>query len=412
MKLGFCIVAFVVGCLCAVLIRTTDSADKAIEAKAKTLTVSKSEPDLKTDTTPQPMQLKITEEAYGEFDDETSIAKFTCTNVNGLSFEVIEYGATITAITIPDREGNFENVVLSCEGLDGYQACTSYFGAAVGRFCNRIAGSKFSLNGREYVLSANDGPNHLHGGEVGFDKRIWSTEEIVDADAVGVRMSLISEDGDQGYPGNCTVSVTYLLDNDNQLTVEFAAESDSETPVNLTNHTYWNLDGAGEGLIVDHVLQIESDQILEFNDQNLPTGRVLDVNGTRFDFSSANKIISADVEAIGDEPGVDPKEKFSGYDHNFCLRSQSGSLAAAALVYSPKSGRQLEIATTQPGVQFYTGNFLDGQPGSGGFEKHSAFCLETQHYPDSPNQPEFPSTVLGPGKPLKQTTVFKFSVVQ
>jgi aldose 1-epimerase len=413
MKLGFCFAAFVIGCLCAVLIRTNDSSADAHKTEDIALTVPNSAGDANNDKVGESdsAQLKIAKELFGELEDGRPVSKFICTNVNGLSFEIIEYGATVIAVNAPDRSGKFQNIALSCEGLEGYQACTSYFGASVGRYCNRIANSTFSLDGKTFQLSANDGANHLHGGQVGFDRRLWATEEIVDADAVGVRMTLVSEDGDQGFPGNCTVSVTYLLNNDDELSIEFVAESDAATPINLTNHTYWNLAGAGDSPIYDHVLNIQADQILEFDDQNLPTGKLVDVLGTRYDFTSPRSIYNSAATDSGDSRTDDPAEGFAGYDHNFCLRSQSGNLAAAARVYSPKSGRQLEIKTTEPGLQFYTGNFLDGLPGSGGFEKHTGFCLETQHYPDSPNHPEFPSTILRPGSQFKKTTVISFSVV-
>lgn len=414
MKLGFCFAAFVIGCLCAVLIRTNDSTADANKTEDNALTVPNSDADFNAEDAVEMdfARLKIVKELFGELEDGKTVSKFICTNVNGVSFEIIEFGATVIAVNTPDRDGQFDNIALSCEGLEGYQACTSYFGASVGRYCNRIANSKFTLDGKIFELSANDGTNHLHGGKVGFDRRLWATEEIVDSDAVGVRMTLTSEDGDQGFPGNCKVSVTYLLSNDNQLSIEFVAESDAATPINLTNHTYWNLDGAGDSPIYDHVLNIESDRILEFDDQNLPTGQYVDVKGTRYDFTAPRPIHKPMSSESVDGDAAEPADDFAGYDHNFCLRSQSGNLAPAARVYSPGSGRQMEIKTTEPGLQFYTGNFLDGLPGSGGFEKHTGFCLETQHYPDSPNQPEFPSTILRPGTQFKKTTVISFSVVE
>lgn len=414
MKLGFCFAAFVIGCLCAVLIRTNDTTAEANKTEASNpLATSKdAQYDIRPNTADSdPMQLKIVKELYGALDDGRSVSKFVCTNSNGLSFEIVEYGATVIAVNTPDREGEFANIALSCEGLDGYRACTSYFGASVGRYCNRVANGRFVLDGKTIELSVNDGVNHLHGGKVGFDQRLWSSEEIVDADAVGVRMSLVSEDGDQGFPGNCTVSVTYLLNNDDELSIEFTAACDAATPINLTNHTYWNLDGAGVSRIYNHVLSIEADQVLELDEQDLPTGGYVDVQNTRFDFTSPRTIHPFNLGSSVGEAVSEAVGKFAGYDNNFCLRSQTGVLMPGARLYSPASGRQLNIKTTEPGLQFYTGNFLDGLPGSGGFERHTGLCLETQHYPDSPNHAEFPSTILRPGKPFKKTTIISFSVV-
>jgi aldose 1-epimerase len=315
---------------------------------------------------------------------------------------MIDLGATVTAFRAPDKDGLVEDITLSCNDIEGYEACTSFFGSTVGRYCNRIAKGKFSIDGVESTLATNNGENHLHGGKVGFDKRIWKAEELLDKDAkfVGLRFKLESADGDEGYPGKLNVAVEYILNNDNELKVEFTATTDKPTHVNLTNHNYWNLGGKGSGKILDHTLQLECDKYTPVDDGGIPTGELPAVEGSVFDFREATKIGSR-----FDQLKSDP----IGYDHNYVLRKQDGEMNLAATVVCEESGRKMEIHTTQPGIQFYTGNFLDGQPGSGGFNQHDAFCLETQHFPDSPNQSSFPSTLLKPGETYSQTTVHKFS---
>ena len=348
------------------------------------------------------LKMEVVKRSFDATKDGQEIEQYSCTNLNGYSFDVITYGATVTAVRVPDKNGIVENIILSCNDIEGYQACTSYFGSTIGRFCNRIAKGKFEIDGQGYSLATNNGENHLHGGKLGFDKRVWSAEELIGSDSVGVRLKLVSADGEEGYPGTVKVTVDYTLNNDNELTVDFTATTDKTTHINLTNHNYWNLGGAGSGSILDHVLQLNAKKYTAVDDGFIPTGNLAKVEGTAFDFRQPTKIGERH-----DQTGIEPV----GYDHNFVINSaKEDGMCLAALVFCPRSGREMEISTTQPGIQFYTGNFLDGQPGSGGFDQHSAFCLETQHYPDSPNQAAFPSTVLKPGDTYRQTTTHKFSV--
>ena len=414
-KIGFCVAAFVVGCLFAVLVRSNNHAAPANDATTKTLTKFTSTPsDIDEDSVTPPMVLNIVKHPFGTIDD-SPISRYVCANKNGVSFEVIDWGAAIVAIKTKDRNGRFDNVILNCEGLEGYQACEAYFGAVLGRFANRIADGKFTLGGQEYSLSLNDTNHHLHGGAEGFDKRVWTTEEIVDADSVGVRMSLTSQDGDQGFPGTCEISVTYLLNNEDQLSVEFQASSDALTPINLTNQIFWNLDGDTTDSIASHLLRINADQRLVFDDQKIPTGDEQPVIDTRFDFRQPSEIGHFDHTRSSPVSPDEPlmiADAFNGYDEDFVLNSQTGVLASAATLISPKSGRKMEVWTTQPGLHLDTANSLDGLPASGGLQKHSGISLRTQHHSDSPNQPNFPSTVLRPGETYKQTTVFSFSIAE
>ena len=351
--------------------------------------------------------MSITKVPFGKTEDGQDIDLYTCTNANGLVLRLTNYGAIVVAVEVPDRDGKLANVILGFDKLAGYLPRHPYFGATVGRFCNRIAKGKFTLEGHEYTLATNDGENHLHGGEQGFDKQVWKAEEVTETDdrgaqqAVGVKFTRRSPDGEEGYPGNLDVTVVYSLTNDNELKIAFTAITDKPTPVNLTNHNYWNLGGAGSGTILDHELQIEADKYLAVDDGLIPTGEFADVKGTPLDFTTPHKI-GERLKQIKSDP--------VGYDHCYALRSQDGSLALAARVADPTSGRVMEIYTTQPGIQLYSGNFLDGSETAGGFPQYAAFCLETQHYPDSPNQPDFPTTILKPGETFSQTTVHKFLV--
>lgn len=370
-----------------------------------TVTISFAQPSESAEQaiTQEPIQMEIVTSLYGKTKDGHDVTQYICRNANGYVLEMIDYGALVTAFRAPDKNGLVKNITLSCTDMEGYEACTSYFGCTVGRYCNRIARGKFSIDGTEYTLATNNGENHLHGGQIGFNKRMWKSERVLveDGQSVGVRFSLISEDGDEGYPGKLEVSVEYVLNNDNELTIEFTATTDKPTHVNLTNHNYWNLCGAGSGQITDHVLKLEADQYVPVDAGSIPTGELAAVEGTPFDFRSAAKI-GARLNEIKSDP--------VGYDHNYALRSGGGELSLAATVSCPETGRKMEIRTTQPGIQFYSGNFLDGQPGSGGFNQYGAFCLETQHFPDAPNQSSFASTLLKPGETYHQTTVHRFSV--
>ncbi len=339
--------------------------------------------------------------SFGKTSSGVDVTKFVCTNKHGLVLEMIDYGATVISMKTPDRDGNLANITLSCKDIAGYEALGSYFGCTVGRYCNRIAAGKFTIDGKDYQLATNNGANHLHGGKIGFDKRMWKAQPIRSDDKVGVRFSRTSSDGEEGYPGKLDVVAEYWLDNNNQLVVNLQATTDKSTHVNLTNHNYWNLAGEGSGKILDHLLMIEADQYIPVNKDGIPTGQLLDVADTPFDFRKSHSIGNR-IKLAGGDP--------VGYDHCYVLRNQSGKMALAATVVDPTSGRKMEIQTTQPGLQFYSGNFLDGSAASGGFQQYSAFCLESQRYPDSPNRPEFPSSLLKPGEKYQETTIHKFSV--
>lgn len=346
-------------------------------------------------------KMSVEKTQFGTLPDGRQVELYTCTNANGLTLKMMTYGAIVVAVETPDREGELENITLGFDSLEPYLERHPYFGATVGRYCNRIAKGKFTLNGTQYTLAVNNGPNHLHGGENGFDRVLWNAEPIQRDDAVGVRMTYRSKDGEEGYPGNLDVTAIYTLNNDNELAIEFEAKTDKATPVNLTNHNYWNLSGAGDGKIYDHQLKLAADHVLAVDDTLIPTGQKQSVAETPFDFREP-KAMGEDLKKIDADP--------VGYDHCFVLNGEPGKLTTAAVVHDPESGRTMEIQTTQPGIQFYTGNFLDGSDSNGGFNQHEAFCLETQHYPDSPNQPKFPSTTLKPGETYRQKTVHRFSV--
>ncbi len=341
--------------------------------------------------------MNVQKSPFGKTPDEIPVDLYTCANANGLVLKLTNYGAIVVSLDVPDRDGNLANVNLGFPRLDGYLVRHPYFGSTVGRFCNRIAKGKFTVDGEQYTLATNNGENHLHGGDVGFDKAIWDAEPIESESAVGVRFTYLSRDGEEGYPGNVNVTAEYTLNHDDELTVEFSAQTDKACPVNLTNHCYWNLAGAGSGTIRDHELMIAGDKYLPVNDSLIPTGDLADVAGTPLDFTKSERIGARLDQA-------------NGYDHCFVLRGDAGEMKPAARVKDPKTGRVMEIRTTQPGIQFYTGNFLDGTEASGGYKQHEGFCLETQHFPDSPNQPSFPSTILKPGETYKHTTVHKFSM--
>jgi aldose 1-epimerase len=395
MKLGFCLTAFFLGCFMTVYMTASTTAPKHEQP-----IVSQPTKLIQPTQEVQKLEMEIVERNYGTTKDGLEIEQFICKNKNGYSIEMITYGALITAVNMPDKDGNVENVTLSCTDMAGYEACTSFFGATVGRYCNRIAKGKFEIDGKEYSLATNNGPNHLHGGKIGFDKRLWEAEKIIDIDKVGIRFKLTSEDGDEGYPGELEAVVEYTLNNDNEFKVDFTAKTNKATHVNLTNHNYWNLGGAGSGTILDHELTLTADKYTPVDSTGIPTGELAPVESTPFDFRELHKI-GERIKDVGDDP--------IGYDHNYVLNS-GGKMGLAAKVTCTESGRSMEIHTTQPGIQFYTGNYLNGQPGSGGFEQYNAFCLETQHFPDSPNQESFPSTLLKPRETFRQTTVHKFSV--
>lgn len=347
---------------------------------------------------------KVTKVAFGKTADGTPVDLYTLTNDKGVRISITNYGGIIVSLFTPDRNGQACDIVLGFDRLDDYLKPHPYFGAIIGRYGNRIAKGRFTLDGVEYKLAQNNGENHLHGGLQGFDKKVWKARDYTDAEGQHLELSYLSPDGEEGYPGNLQVKVVYSLNNDNQLRIDYTATTDKPTIVNLTNHSYFNL--ACEGDILGHVVRINADRFTPVDAGLIPTGELRPVQGTPFDFTVPTPI-GARIEQD------DEQLRFGrGYDHNFVLRSGGGTLAEAAEVYEPKTGRVLRVLTTEPGMQFYTGNFLDGTlKGKYGrvYVKRSGFCLETQHFPDSPNKPAFPSTVLRPGQTYRSTTVFEFS---
>jgi len=345
----------------------------------------------------------LTRAEYGRLPDGTLIEVYQLQNRNGLRAKVITYGALLTEMHVPDRAGRMADVTLGFEHLQQYLDVHPYFGATVGRYANRIARGRFILDGRTYELATNDGPNHLHGGLRGFDKVVWRAEVLDVVKGAAVRFTYTSPDGEEGYPGTLTAAVTYTLTDDNELRLDYQATTDQATVINLTNHAYWNL--AGSGSILDHVLLIAADHYTPVDDTLIPTGAIDPVRDTPMDFTHPQPIGSR-IRELTNDP--------QGYDHNYVLNSGGKNLALAARVAEPTTGRVLEIHTTEPGIQFYSGNFLDGTlTGKGGvvYHQHHGFCLETQHYPDSPNKPDFPSVVLRPGQTYTQTTVHRFLVM-
>ena len=349
--------------------------------------------------------VKLTKEHFGVTPDDVSIDLFTLTNDQGMEVKITNYGGIISSIKVPDQNGTLDDVVLGHDNLEGYLHRSQYFGGLIGRYANRIAGGRFSLEGSTYSLSRNDGENHLHGGFNGFDRVVWTANDVSTRDEIALQLGYTSRDGEEGYPGNLEAQVTYLLNSQNELRLEYVATTDTATIVNLTNHSYFNL--AGAGTILDHELMIDADSFTPVQKSLIPTGEIWRVTNTSLDFTRSTKIGAR----IADN---DEQLMFGGgYDHNFVLRPARSLLRRAAMLYDAGTGRLLEVWTNEPGLQFYSGNFLDGSiVGKGGRRliKYSGCCLESQHFPDSPNHPNFPSTVLKPGQEYRQTTVFKFSV--
>ncbi len=348
----------------------------------------------------------VKKEDFGKATTGQAVELYTLTNAQGLEIKITTYGGIVTALKTPDRNGKFADIVLGFDNLDGYLKGHPYFGCIAGRYANRIAKGRFQLDGKTYQLTINNGEHHLHGGTEGFDKRVWQAREVKTRNGVALELTYLSKDGDQGYPGNLSAKVTYTLTNANELKIDYFATTDKATVVNLTNHAYFNLAGQGNGDILNHELQIYAKRFTPTDETAIPTGVLQNVQGTPFDFTKATAIGARINQA-------DEQIKFGkGYDHNFVLDGKAGVLRQAAKVYEPTTGRVLEILTTEPGIQFYTGNYLDGTlTGKDGktYQHRYGFCLETQHFPDSPNQPKFPSVVLRPGKPYRTTTVLKFS---
>jgi aldose 1-epimerase len=349
----------------------------------------------------------MTKQDWGKGPDGQTVELYTLKNAKGtLQATITNYGAIVTSLQTPDRNGQMADVVLGFDSTDGYLKEHPYFGAVVGRYGNRIAKGRFTLNGKEYQLATNNGPNALHGGIRGFDKRVWTARDVSKEGVPALELTYTSRDKEEGYPGNLTARVTYSVTNNNELRLDYEATTDQDTILNLTNHSYFNLKGQGEGSILDHVIQIQADRFTPVDETLIPTGELKPVAGTPFDFRQPTAIGSR-IEHK-DEQLIRGK----GYDHNFVLNGPQGELSPAARVTEPKSGRVMEVLTTQPGVQFYTGNFLDGKlTGKGGkrYDFRYGFCLETQHFPDSPNKPQFPSVVLKPDATYRSTTVYRFS---
>jgi aldose 1-epimerase len=343
----------------------------------------------------------VAEAAYGEVDGE-KIVQYTLTNPSGMVVKILNYGGTVTDIMTPDKNGKMGNVVLGYDSLAGYlQTANPYFGCLVGRYANRIANAKFTLDGKEYTLAPNDHGNTLHGGIKGFDKRVWKASDINTDSISSVKFTYDSKDREEGYPGNLHAEVVYTLTNENELKIEYTAISDKATPVNLTNHCYFNLSAGTDSTILDHELMIKAGRYTPVNDKLIPTGKIDTVAGNAMDFTSPKKI-GKDIAKV---PG--------GYDHNWVFQKPENRFDMIATLYHEPSGRLMEVRTTEPGIQFYSGNFLNGtlQNTRGGvkYVKHAGLCLETQHFPDSPNQPAFPGTILKPGETYQQITVYKFS---
>ena len=356
---------------------------------------------LRADGNPPAGEAKIAKKSFGKLPDGTEIEEYTLSNAKGAVAKVITYGATLTELWMPDRSGQNADIVLGYDHLEGYLGNHPFFGATIGRYGNRIAKGKFSLDGHEYSLYLNNGPNSLHGGKEGFNRKVWKAEPASAAHGAAVKFTYVSKDGEEGYPGTLATSVTYELTDDNALKITYHASTDKPTVVNLTNHSYFNLSGAGSGDILKEVLELDADRYTPVDDTLIPTGESKPVEGTPYDFRKATAIGARSAEV----------PKLGGYDNNFVLNGEAGKLRKVGSLYDPASGRNMELSTTEPGVQIYMSLGLDGSiKGIGGaYEKYGAVCLETQHFPDSPNHPNFPSTVVRPGKDYHSETIYKFS---
>ncbi len=341
----------------------------------------------------------MTEQPFGTIGND-KVIQYTITNPNGVVVKILNYGGTVTNIMVPDKNGTMGDVVLGYDSLAGYlQAGNPYMGCLVGRYANRIANATFTLDGKAYKLAANNNGNTLHGGLKGFDKVIWGAK--ANAGDSSITLTYSSKDGEEGYPGNMSVEVIYTLGANNELKIDYSATTDKATPVNLTNHTYFNLSAGAESTILDHELMLKAEQFTPVNAKLIPNGEFTDVKGTPMDFTSPKKI------------GKELAQVDGGYDHNWVLKRSGEGAEMIGSLYHPASGRYMEVYTTEPGIQFYTGNFLDGKltgKNKHVYIKHAGLCLETQHFPDSPNQKDFPSTILKPGEMYKQTTIYKFAV--
>ena len=349
---------------------------------------------------------KMQKTAFGKTADGQAVDLYTLSNKSGMEVAIMTYGGTVVSLKTADKDGKFDDIVLGYDKLEDYAAGTSYFGATIGRYGNRIAHGKFSIGKNTYTLAKNNGENTLHGGLIGFNKKVWTAKDVSGVAGEAIELTYLSKDGEEGFPGNLSCKVTYTLTPQNSLKIEYSATTDKETVLNLTNHAYFNLAGQGNGDILQNHLMLNADRFTPVDAGLIPLGELRKVKGTPFDFTTSTAVgarIDQEDEQI--KLGM-------GYDHNFVLNRKSPSLMLAAKVHEPKSGRVMEVWTTEPGVQFYTGNFLDGKgTGKGGkpYGRRTALCLETQHYPDSPNHPAFPTTLLKPGARYHTTTVYKFS---
>ncbi|WP_020474134.1 aldose epimerase family protein [Zavarzinella formosa] len=345
-----------------------------------------------------------TKKEYGKLADGKVVDEYTLVNANGVTMKVISYGGIITELHVPDKDGKLADIVLGCSNLAEYVEGHPYFGALIGRVGNRIAKGKFTLDGKEYTLATNNGPNHLHGGKVGFDKVVWKVTPKEVPHGQALVLSYSSPDGEEGYPGKLDVEVTYTLTDKNEVTFDYSAKTDKTTPVNLTQHSYFNLAGHKSGTILEHNLMLAADNYTPTDDTLIPTGKIDPVKGTPFDFTTSTQI-GKHIKEIKADP--------VGYDLNYVINPQRSKNWLAAVVTEPKSGRTMTVTTTEPGIQFYSGNFLDGkQKGKEGtlYKQYGGFCLETQHYPDSANQKTFPATILKPGDTYHQLTTYAFGV--
>lgn len=346
---------------------------------------------------------KIQKQSFGQTPDGKSVDLYVLNNAKGATCKVMTYGAIVTELQMPDRNGKFNDIVLGFDNLDGYLKGHPYFGAIVGRVGNRIAKGQFTLNGVTYQLATNNGPNHLHGGLKGFDKVVWKGEPLQSAGAVGVRFSYLSKDGEEGYPGNLKAEVIYTLTDDNELRIDYTVTTDKDTVANVTHHGYWNLGGAENGGILKHELTLNADRFTPVDATLIPTGELKPVAGTVMDFTAPHEI-GERIQQVGGNP--------VGYDHNYVLNGGGGKLDLVARVREPITGRTMEIWSTEPGVQFYSGNFLDGTlrgKKNVVYSQYHGFCLETQHFPDSINHPNFPTYVIKAGQTYRSTTIHKFS---
>ena len=353
-------------------------------------------------------QFSIEEKTYGRLSDTVEVIQYTITSASGFEMRILNYGCIMTHLLVPDRDGNLEDILLGFDNWESYEENSPFFGCIVGRYGNRIAKGKFSIDDKEYTLALNNGENHLHGGEMGFDKKMWKSSPYVEGDRAGVRFEYTSKDGEEGYPGNLMVRFNCYITAEQELGFEYEAETDQITHCNLTQHNYYNLSGNTKRNILGHALQIDANHITPVDKGLIPTGELLNVRSTPFDFTDA-KPIERDIDKSAEQL------KFAGgYDHNFVLSDSNSDLHDCAILIDSVSGRKMEVKTTEPGVQFYSGNFLDGSfSGKYGipYTRNMGMCLETQHFPDSPNQKDFPSTILRPGETYSSKTIHKFSVL-